>query len=194
MRAWALCETYFEQFAWSFSPLRRDELVDEYMSPVYKFLKEGSSEDPPASITPHKCAVLFIVFCIGSWVDLTLEDCMFEITVTSTLMLNPLDISEADKYYHLTRACLSMRSAFDSPEISTVLAISLLSVYHGLEGSKFTMDRYFGFCDVTSTLPYDLVAAGHCYLWLANLLRVYNPYFPRSYSLTNDITFAAWSS
>ncbi|KAH8830763.1 fungal-specific transcription factor domain-containing protein [Flagelloscypha sp. PMI_526] len=140
MRAWALCETYFEQFAWSFSPLRRDELVDEYMSPVYKFLKEGSSEDPPASITPHKCAVLFIVFCIGSWVDLTLEDY----------------ISEADKYYHLTRACLSMRSAFDSPEISTVLAISLLSVYHGLEGSKFTMDSGWTLLSLASKLAQSL--------------------------------------
>jgi hypothetical protein len=74
MRAWTLCENYYEQFAWSFSPLRRDELVDEYITPIYKGLKDGNSS--PSSVTPHKCAVLFIVFSIGTWVDLTLKECI----------------------------------------------------------------------------------------------------------------------
>lgn len=140
LRGWSLCETYFEQFAWSFCPIRRDELIDEYMTPIYNAIQEHTSGNhESAALTPHKCAVLFIVFCIGSWVDLTSEDCSSSQLHCSYVLrrLTQLsDVAEAEKYYHLARACLSMRSVFDSPEIATVHAIALLSIYTALEGKS----------------------------------------------------------
>lgn len=74
-RAWSLCETYMEQAAWSFRPIKRDQIIDDILSPVYKIVKEkqflGSTND--RAISPHRLAVLFLVFALGALVDLTLE-------------------------------------------------------------------------------------------------------------------------
>lgn len=77
-RAWALCETYLEQGAWQFQPIRRDELIDEILVPIYRSRKERASSDSnqPHVISPHRLASLYIVFAIGALVDLTLDPCM----------------------------------------------------------------------------------------------------------------------
>ncbi|KAG6855100.1 hypothetical protein C0991_006029 [Blastosporella zonata] len=76
-RAWSLCETYMEHASWVFRPIKRDEIIDEILSPIYKSLKErrGSDSPDPHTIFPHKLAVLFLVFALGALVDLTLEPC-----------------------------------------------------------------------------------------------------------------------
>ncbi|KAG6813503.1 hypothetical protein H0H92_010528 [Tricholoma furcatifolium] len=125
-RAWSLCETYMEHGLWAFRPIKRDEIIDEILSPVYKSLKERQATDSPGphTISPHKLAVLFLVFAIGALVDLTLEP----------------HSSESDTYYHLSRACLSLRSVFESPEITTVQAVSLLAAFHNLGGTSNPTD------------------------------------------------------
>lgn len=77
-RAWALCETYLEQATWQCQPIRRDELIDEILVPIYRSHKERASSDTnqPHTISPHRLAALYIVFTIGALVDLTLEPCM----------------------------------------------------------------------------------------------------------------------
>lgn len=76
-RAWSLCETYMEQATWAFSPIRREELIDEILSPIYKVIKEKNASGfyPPHSISAHKLAAMFFVFTLGALVDLTLEPC-----------------------------------------------------------------------------------------------------------------------
>ncbi|KAG6891283.1 hypothetical protein C0992_009475 [Termitomyces sp. T32_za158] len=125
-RAWSLCETYMEHASWAFRPMKRDEIIDETLSPIYKSMKERRSTDSPGPhiIFPHKLAVLFLVFALGALVDLTLE---------------PYNV-ESDTYYHLSRACLSLRSIFESPEITTVQAVVLMASYHGLGGKRYTTD------------------------------------------------------
>jgi hypothetical protein len=78
-RAWSLYETYMEHASWLFRPLKRDEMVDEILSPIYKAVKEKKMYGLRAieSISPHKVAVLFLVFTLGALVDLTLEPCKF---------------------------------------------------------------------------------------------------------------------
>ncbi|KAG6902306.1 hypothetical protein C0995_001916 [Termitomyces sp. Mi166 len=125
-RAWSLCETYMEHVSWAFRPMKRDEIIDETLSPIYKSMKERRSTDSPGphTIFPHKLAVLFLVFALGALVDLTLE---------------PYN-AESDTYYHLSRACLSLRSIFESPEITTVQAVVLMASYHGIGGRRYTTD------------------------------------------------------
>jgi hypothetical protein len=56
------------------------------------------------------------------------------------LISKPPDNKEANVYYHLGRASLSLRSVFDSPEIVTVQAVLLMAAYHGNAGKRYTMD------------------------------------------------------
>jgi hypothetical protein len=75
-RASALCETYLEQASWAFRPIKRDELMEEVFGPVYKALRERqSSGNLISSFSPHKLAVVFLIFALGALVDLTLEPC-----------------------------------------------------------------------------------------------------------------------
>lgn len=80
-RAWSLYETYMEHASWIFRPLKRDEMIDEIISPVYKAMKDKQTSGSNAiqSISPHKLAVLFIVFSVGAQLDLTLEPCEFPV-------------------------------------------------------------------------------------------------------------------
>ncbi|KAJ3776587.1 fungal-specific transcription factor domain-containing protein [Lentinula raphanica] len=126
-RAWALCETYLEQASWQFQPIRRDELIDDILAPIYRSRKDRASPDwnQPHTITPHRLATLYIVFAIGALVDLTLE---------------PYS-SEAENFALLCRAAISLRSVFDSPEICTVQTIALLAHYHAFAGKRYTLDN-----------------------------------------------------
>jgi hypothetical protein len=125
-RAWALCETYLEQASWIFRPLKRDELIDDVLTPIYNAKKER--EDPnsegPHDISSHKMAVLFMIFAQGALVDLTL----------------PPYNDAAEEYHQLARAALSMRSIFDSPAIETVQAIVIMAYYHSNAGKRYTLD------------------------------------------------------
>ncbi|GAW07668.1 hypothetical protein LENED_009675 [Lentinula edodes] len=125
-RAWALCETYLEQGAWQFQPIRRDELIDDILVPIYRSRKERASSDSnqPHVISPHRLASLYIVFAIGALVDLTLD---------------PYS-SEAESFALLCRAAISLRSVFDSPEICTVQTIALLAHYQTFAGKRYTLD------------------------------------------------------
>uniref|UniRef100_A0A8H8CL84 Xylanolytic transcriptional activator regulatory domain-containing protein n=1 Tax=Psilocybe cubensis TaxID=181762 RepID=A0A8H8CL84_PSICU len=138
-RAWSLCETYMEQATWAFRPIRRDELIDDMLSPVYKVVKDRSllSTSP---VSAHKLAALYFVFSAGALVDLTLE---------------PYS-QEAETYYHLGRACLSLRSVLDSPEISTVQAILLMAFYHANAGNRYTMDSAWALTSLGAKLAQGL--------------------------------------
>ncbi|THV08656.1 hypothetical protein K435DRAFT_708630 [Dendrothele bispora CBS 962.96] len=127
-RAWALCETYLEQAAWMFQPLRREEIIDELLTPIYRAVKARDTTDSNTSesetVSPHKLSALYIIFALGALVDLTLE---------------PFNI-EAEKYFQLCRAALSLRYIFDSPELSTVQTVVLMAYYHSMAGRRYTLD------------------------------------------------------
>jgi hypothetical protein len=125
-RAWALCETYMEQAAWIFRPLKRDEIIDDILIPIYKAKTEGEELNYEAvkAINPHKVAVLYMIFASGALVDLTL----------------PAYNTEAENYHQYARAALSMRSIFDSPVMESIQAIALMAFYHSNAGKKYSLD------------------------------------------------------
>ncbi|KAJ6509940.1 fungal-specific transcription factor domain-containing protein [Mycena vitilis] len=127
-RAWSLCETYLEQCAWQFRPITREEMIDDFLTPIYKSWREkrvwNNGTDFPHTISPHRMAVLFMFFALGALVDLTLEP----------------HNAESDRYYHASRASLALRSVFDSPEMATVQAVLLMATYHNMGGKHYTME------------------------------------------------------
>jgi hypothetical protein len=76
-RAWSLCETYMEHCSWQFRPINREEIIDDFLTPIYKSLREkrnwNEDTDFPHTISPHRMAVLFMLFGLGALVDLTLD-------------------------------------------------------------------------------------------------------------------------
>ena len=150
-RAWSLYETYAEHVSWLFGPVKRDEMIDDILSPIYKATKENQTfgSNPLESLSPHKSAVLFFVFAMGALVDLTLEPCELLhhcLPGANECLSMPFtsDSTESETYYHLGCACLSLRSVFDSPEIHTVQAVFLMAAFHIWGGKKHTMDSAVG--------------------------------------------------
>lgn len=73
---------------------------------------------------PHALALAFFVFALGALLDLNL----------------PPYNAEAEHYYDLGRASLSLRVVFDSPQVDTVRAIGLMATYHSLGSKRYTRD------------------------------------------------------
>lgn len=109
-----------------FRPLKRDEVIDDILTPIYNAKKDRESSNPEATydISPHKFAVMFMIFAQGALVDLTL----------------PAYNAEAENYHHYARACLSLRPIFDSPAIETVQAIVLMAYYRSNTGKRYSLD------------------------------------------------------
>jgi hypothetical protein len=63
-----------------------------------------------------------------------------------------IDSKEAESYYHLGRSCVALRSVFDSTELSTVQAVSLISSYHQMAGKRHTLDSTVGGLSVSYQL------------------------------------------
>jgi len=80
-RAWSLCETFMEHASWAVRPVLRQELIEDYLTPTYRILKEqqeSGSDDPELGVfTHHKLAVLYFAFALGALMDLTLEPCAY---------------------------------------------------------------------------------------------------------------------
>ncbi|KAF6762713.1 fungal-specific transcription factor domain-containing protein [Ephemerocybe angulata] len=149
-RASSLCETYLEHAAWAFRPIKRDEIMEELLAPIYKALRERQASGTPVTwFSPHKLAVVYLIFALGALVDLTLEP----------------HNKEAESYYNLSRASLALRSVFDSPEISTVHAILLMAAYHGMAGRRYTMDSSWSLTSLGAKLAQSLGLHRDCARW-----------------------------
>jgi hypothetical protein len=152
-RAWALCETYLEQATWIFRPLKRDEIINDVLTPIYNAKKD--MEDPNSEtkhdISAHKMAVLFMLFAQGALVDLTLPPCN----------------SEAENYHFYARAALSLRSVFDSPMVETVQAIVLMAYYHSNAGKRYTLDSVWALLSLGAKLAQGVSRKYHSTFTLA---------------------------
>ncbi|KAF9263295.1 hypothetical protein L218DRAFT_1077293 [Marasmius fiardii PR-910] len=148
LRAWSLCETYLIQGTMTSKVILRDELIDEILTPVYRYVESldpngslMSDEDEDAiPISPHRLAILFFVFAIGSLLDLTIP---------------PYSV-EAENFFELGRACLSLRTVFASLEIGTVQALALASLYHSHGGPRFSPETSWCIMGLCARLIYRL--------------------------------------
>ncbi|KAF7985878.1 hypothetical protein HWV62_43750 [Athelia sp. TMB] len=125
-RASSLCEAFLEQACWLFQPVKRDELFQDILSPIYaaKDEREYPFSAVATEVSPHKLSVLYSIFAVGAAADLRLA------------AFN----AEGERYHHFARAALVLRSIFDSPMIETVQAILLMVCYCSQSVQRYTRD------------------------------------------------------
>ncbi|TDL18161.1 hypothetical protein BD410DRAFT_900945 [Rickenella mellea] len=125
-RATTLCETYLQQASWFFQLVRRPQLIDELLVPIYQRIES----DAPTNIDDdvkyrHSLALLLSVFALGALQDLTL----------------PPYNDEAHTFYLLAHSLINMESAADCPSLTVVQALGTMCSYFMLSGSIHSMDR-----------------------------------------------------
>ncbi|KAH8825486.1 hypothetical protein DL96DRAFT_1608970 [Flagelloscypha sp. PMI_526] len=125
-QAWSLCKNFYEHYTIYIKPIPEEELFQVYLSPIYKCF-EASHTDPSLPLLsmpfrPHRCAIIFFFFAIGTWLDLAKANYW----------------EEADRFFQIGFSCLSMQSVFYSPEVATVQSLILLNIYNELRGAAST--------------------------------------------------------
>ncbi|KAI0080188.1 hypothetical protein K474DRAFT_1590474 [Panus rudis PR-1116 ss-1] len=117
-----MAEIYYRHAAWMYTPIPESEFLETVFNRVYN-PQQGYSPDP---IDSHRLAVLYLVFALGTLLDLDLP---------------PLS-TEASEYYQLGRAALSLESILESQSIPAIQALVLMSHYMFLafiEGPRWAL-------------------------------------------------------
>lgn len=133
-RALALCESYLDHATFFFRPVKREQLLEQLLPNTYdiahaKAQARANGQDSPnpldvdESAYPHALSSLFFIFSLGALFDITL----------------PPYNAQAEHYYHLARAALSLRKSCP-PTLETVQAVGLMATYHSLAGRKYSRD------------------------------------------------------
>ena len=139
-----MCETFLEHLAWWVRPIKRDELIDDILVPIYKckndptkmtYYREGSGSEDDGRC-PYRLATLYFVLACGALMDLTLQPCS----------------AEAEMYYRLGRGALSLRHLFDSQEIEAVQALCLMGAYHSLCSSRYSLESAWRILSMASKI------------------------------------------
>ncbi|TDL18164.1 hypothetical protein BD410DRAFT_753452 [Rickenella mellea] len=136
-RATALCETYLQQASWFFRLVRRPQLIDELLIPIYKRME--SSTPLPSNddvLYRHKLALLLSAFAMGALWDLTL----------------PPYNDEAHTYYLLSCSLVDLESAAECPSLAIVQVLCTLCTYCTQSGRIHSMDRPLAMLGYVSTL------------------------------------------
>ncbi|KAK0225961.1 fungal-specific transcription factor domain-containing protein [Armillaria fumosa] len=142
LRAWSLCETFYQHGTVGSLIIDRSEIVAELLTPIYRYLGDRKQyrqgEPPPLSC--HRLAVLFLVFALGALVDLTL----------------PPYNTEADNYFDLGCAALNLHHIFKRPEMATVQAVMLMTAYLSHGGRRYSMDGAWTLSSMAAKLAQSL--------------------------------------
>ncbi|KAJ7844893.1 hypothetical protein B0H14DRAFT_3868188 [Mycena olivaceomarginata] len=122
-RAWNLCDTYYRNGCWTGMPVMQAQTV-ELLSLIYHNIGTEDGRQPTATATAQQMTVLYLIFALAALVDLDL----------------PPYSPEADQYFDLACAAMSVKSLFEDPQVETVQALTLFACYYGHGGPRFSMD------------------------------------------------------
>ncbi len=132
-RARELRELYLEQAPWFFGAVTRRQLCEEVFPLFYQEAQDevgaaaargfvGSADafnlpnGTKQQASSHELGLMLVVFCFGALTDATLPAAPH----------NP----EAERYYQLARAALSLEPVMDRPpSVATVQVLSLMAIY-----------------------------------------------------------------
>jgi hypothetical protein len=153
-KALNLSNNYLNHAIFFFRPIKHEELLDSLLPHVYNTAEarlhataSGQSATEPAAIDdsalPHALASLFFVFSLGALLDINL----------------PPYNAQAEHYYHLGRAALSLRKMWP-PSLETIQAVGLMATYHSLAGKKYSRDSAVRAMVFTSQSLIDLWCSG----------------------------------
>ncbi|KLO09688.1 hypothetical protein SCHPADRAFT_833692 [Schizopora paradoxa] len=122
-RASGLSECFLLNMSWFSRPVTREQIMEELIPAAYKRIPDSEKATTPR-MDLHDLALLFMVFAAGAAADLTLP---------------PYNV-EAERYRHLARAALGLKSVFDGGSMSAVQTICLMGTYDVASGRKHSME------------------------------------------------------
>ncbi|KZT27792.1 hypothetical protein NEOLEDRAFT_1059659 [Neolentinus lepideus HHB14362 ss-1] len=108
-RAQQLLTLYYKHAAWMYTPIYETDFIDN----VYIKFYNDISLPEFAPVEMHRLAVLYMVFAMGALLDLD----------------RPPLCLEANQYYSLGRAALSIGSVLEEPSIQSIQALIIMSHY-----------------------------------------------------------------
>ncbi|EJD07642.1 uncharacterized protein FOMMEDRAFT_116020 [Fomitiporia mediterranea MF3/22] len=131
-RASSLCEAYLENFSWILRVAGRPQIVEELLPSCYRgsgplggphlTMTEGETQYGATCI--HELALLLMIFAAGALADLTL----------------PPYNDEAERYYQMSLAALSLTRVIGSPTLPAVQTVALMGAYNAHCGHNSTLD------------------------------------------------------
>ncbi|EIW75306.1 hypothetical protein CONPUDRAFT_140195 [Coniophora puteana RWD-64-598 SS2] len=123
-----LLRLYFDNAAWLFHDVSKDQVMKELVPAFYDPGSKDDSSGGSAQLArpnedhcgPHGLCVLFLLFGIGALVDL---ECS---------AISP----EAEHFHQIARAALCIQPVLEKPSLVTIQALHLLSVYNAMSGNE----------------------------------------------------------
>lgn len=117
-----LCQLYLEQAPWFFGAVTRRQIYEEILPTWYPEAPpqpgRSSSDDTPVG-GAHDLALLFVIYCFGALTDMDLPSAP--------------DNEDAERYFQLTKAALSLEPVLDRPpSVATVQSLSMMAIYEGI--------------------------------------------------------------
>ncbi|RDB28185.1 putative transcriptional regulatory protein C1F7.11c [Hypsizygus marmoreus] len=151
--AWHLCELYMEQAPWFFGAVTRRQLYEE-MLPLWYI--EAPKAPTPVNVNTkggaHDLALLFVIFCFGALTDMSLPPAP--------------DNPEADHYYQLTKAALTLEPVLDRPpSVATVQTLSLMAIYEGLCSGENSIESTWALMGLATKLSQSIGLHRDCARW-----------------------------
>ncbi|KAL1717598.1 hypothetical protein EV715DRAFT_274111 [Schizophyllum commune] len=132
-RAVTLIDTMLEHLSWMFRIVSRAEIMNTVLPAVYK-------QDSSLTYGPHELSLLLSVLALGALVDLN---------------QGPYNL-EAQHYYHLTRAAISLQPVLTDQSMATVKTLHLMSLYNGMSGQESALEPTYNLLSMAgqAALPY----------------------------------------
>ncbi|TDL15877.1 hypothetical protein BD410DRAFT_777607 [Rickenella mellea] len=126
-RAQILAGVYLENAAWLFRAVSPEQLMEELLPVIYKRTSGTPGQQGQVPVQdelypantysgPHDLALLLMIFSLGALVDLQQE---------------PYN-AEAEHYYHLAKAAITLQNVLEKPEMATIQALHLMSIYSAM--------------------------------------------------------------
>ncbi|TDL15881.1 hypothetical protein BD410DRAFT_81432 [Rickenella mellea] len=125
-RAQILVSVYLENAGWIYRAVSPEQVTEELLPIIYQRasgvpeqqvqLQHDELHTANTYSGPHDLALLLMIFAIGALVDLQQE---------------PYN-AEAEHYYHLAKAAITLQNVLEKPEMATIQALQLLSIYSAM--------------------------------------------------------------
>ncbi|KIK56704.1 hypothetical protein GYMLUDRAFT_204658 [Collybiopsis luxurians FD-317 M1] len=155
-RAWTLAEIYLNYDPWSPSFVLREELFGEILEPLYRYLStavdtEDITGDLP--ITPQRLALLFFCFAHASLADYSLS--RYHI--------------DSEYYFDLGRASLCLHPILTSPDLTSVQAMGLASLFLHYGGPRYNIEGAWAYITMAVKLAHAVGLRQLCTLFIVLL-------------------------
>ncbi|KAJ3920395.1 hypothetical protein F5877DRAFT_38236 [Lentinula edodes] len=144
-RAWNLAESYLTRNFWYMKMVSREELVDELLTPAYRYLTTVNARPSAHSanaipISPSRLSLLFICLAHGSLADYSM----------------PMYSSESAIFFNLSRACLSLHPVFVSPDLASLQAVTLIGYYYDTGGPNYSIEAGWVYMSIAAKLTHSV--------------------------------------